>query len=86
MTENNSVAIDENSSKPSIHWPERHANESYEDYVVRRKTSNQLNILTRKGVTTWDSQSKGTYNQMRNQAKRIKAAQHKATRAALTQV
>jgi hypothetical protein len=45
----------------NLHQPQRLNGESYEAYIVRRKASNTLNKLVRKGFMFWNPGEKGTF-------------------------
>ena len=41
--------------------PKRYEDESYENYVIRRKSINQALKSHKQGVLVWDSKAQGTY-------------------------
>lgn len=49
----------------NLHQPQRLEDETYESYVARRKTSNKLNKIVRKGLVFWNSRQQGTFRKVK---------------------
>lgn len=50
--------MDENSQ---LHQPQRLEGESFESYKARRKSSHQLNKMTKRGFLFWNTSQQGTF-------------------------
>jgi hypothetical protein len=48
-----------------LHQPQRLEDETYENYVARRKGSHKLNKIVRNGLMFWHSASQGTFRKVK---------------------